>query len=199
MIDHLLRDQTILFAAFVFGAIMVGVALERWRGNAARRSWQTGKGRWRKKPKLSIVNDDKPQSFDAAQQLNCVMDAAFSSRPLLNKSEHRLFLAIEKSLAMRDSDWRLMAQVSLGEILSSPDKDAYFAINSKRVDILLADQNGLPLHVIEYQGAGHHQGTAAARDAVKKEALRKAGIGYHEISAGDRPADLESLLTKLLR
>jgi hypothetical protein len=199
MIDYLLRDQTILIAAIIFGAIMVGVALERWRGKAARRSWQTGKGRWGKKPKLSIVNDDKPQSFDAAQQLNCVMDAAFLSRPLLNKSEHRLFLAIEKSLAMRGSDWRLMAQVSLGEILSSPDKDAYFAINSKRVDILLTDLKGLPLHVIEYQGIGHHQGTAAARDAVKKEALRKAGIGYHEISAGDRPSDLESLMTKLLR
>jgi Protein of unknown function (DUF2726) len=163
MIDYLLRDQTILFAAIIFGAIMIGVALERWRGKIAHRSWQTGKGRWRKKPKLSIVNEDKPQSFDAVQQLNCVMDAAFSSRPLFNKSEHRLFLAIEKSLAMRNSDWRLMAQVSLGEILSSPDKDAYFAVNSKRVDILLADQNGLPLHVIEYQGAGHHQGTAAAR------------------------------------
>lgn len=178
---------------------MAGVVLERWRAKSARRTSRPGQGRWRKKPKLSIVNDDKPQSFDAVQQLNCVMDAEFSSRPLLNKSEHRLFLAIEKSLSGRESNWRLMAQVSLGEILSSPDKDAYFAINSKRVDILLTDQKGLPLHVIEYQGAGHHQGTAAVRDAVKKEALRKAGIGYHEISAGDRPTDLESLMTKLMR
>ena len=41
-------------------------------------------------------------------------------------------------------------------------------------------------HVIEYQGSGHHLsgGAAAARDAVKKEALRKAGIGYHEVVAG---------------
>lgn len=32
---------------------------------------------------------------------------------------------------------------------------------------------------------GHHQSTAAARDAVKKEALRRAGIGYRPLF--DRP------------
>jgi hypothetical protein len=92
-----------------------------------------------------------------------------------------------------------MAQVSLGEILASPDKDAYFAINSKRVDLLLIDANSLPVHVIEYQGKGHHQGTAAARDAVKKEALRRAGIGYAEIAAGDRPSDVRALIAKIVR
>ena len=49
-------------------------------------------------------------------------------------------------------------------------------------------------HALEYQGTGHHQGTAAARDAVKKEALRKAGIGYHEVVAGHTaPAELKRL------
>jgi Protein of unknown function (DUF2726) len=52
---------------------------------------------------------------------------------------------------------------------------------------------------IEYQGSGHHQGTAAARDAVKKEALRKAGIGYHEVVAGHTtPSDLKRLVEKLV-
>ncbi len=206
MIDALLQDQAILFGAIIFGAIMLGVALERWISNAVRSKWQKQRGSWKKwprkrrSPELKIVPlNGAPLPFDAAQQLNCVMRAKFSRRRLLNQSEQRLYLAIEKMLAGRQSDWRLMAQVSLGEILSSPDKEAYFAINSKRVDMLLIDPDGLPLHVIEYQGAGHHQGTAAARDAVKKEALRKAGIGYHEISVGDRPSDLDSLMTKLMR
>jgi Protein of unknown function (DUF2726) len=206
MIDALLQDQAILFGAIIFGAIMLGVALERWISNAARNKWRSRKGNWQrwpkklKSPELKIVPlNGAPPPFDAAQQLSCVMQAKFSRRRLLNRSEQRLYLAIEKMLAGRECDWRLMAQVSLGEILSSPDKDAYFAINSKRVDMLLIDSNGLPLHVIEYQGAGHHQGTAAVRDAVKKEALRKAGIGYHEILAGDRPSDLENLMTKLMR
>ena len=206
MVEDLLRDQTAIFGAIIFGAILAGVAMERWRAKVARSEWRARQGKWNKWQKrtgaagLSVVpqNDPTPR-FDATQQLRCVMAATFASRPLLNRSEQRLFLAVEKTLADRQSNWRLMAQVSLGEILSSPDKDAYFAINSKRVDMLLTNTNGLPLHVIEYQGAGHHQGTAAARDAVKKEALRKAGIGYHEISAGDRPSDLDGLISKLLR
>ena len=81
--------------------------------------------------------------------------------------------------------WQVMAQVSLGEILSSKDEDAYLCINSKRVDLLIVDEESRPLHAIEYQGSGHHQGTAAARDAVKKEALRRAGIGYVEVVSGE--------------
>lgn len=51
-----------------------------------------------------------------------------------------------------------------------------------------------------YQGSGHHAGEcAAARDAVKKEALRKAGIGYHEVVAGHTTAgELRALVEKLV-
>ena len=42
-------------------------------------------------------------------------------------------------------------------------------------------------------------GSAAARDAVKKEALRKAGIGYHEVVAGQtKPKELRRLVEKLV-
>jgi hypothetical protein len=42
-------------------------------------------------------------------------------------------------------------------------------------------------------------GAAAARDAVKKEALRKAGIGYHEVVAGHTtPGELRALVEKLV-
>jgi hypothetical protein len=86
----------------------------------------------------------------------------------------------------RNPGWQVMAQVSLGEFLASEDKDAYFAVNSKRVDFALMDDQCRVRHALEYQGTGHHQpgGAAAARDAVKKEALRKAGVGYHEVAAG---------------
>ena len=92
-----------------------------------------------------------------------------------------------------------MAQVSLGEFFGSPDKDAYGCVNSKRVDFALMDPDACVKHAIEYQGSGHHQGTAAARDAVKKEALRKAGIGYHEVVAGHTTAgELRRLVEKLV-
>jgi hypothetical protein len=90
-----------------------------------------------------------------------------------------------------------MGQVSLGEILASDDKNAYLAINSKRADLLIIDADSRPLHAVEFQGTGHHQGTAAARDAVKKEALRRAGIGYVEVVPGDTPAELRAMVRKL--
>jgi hypothetical protein len=75
----------------------------------------------------------------------------------------------------------------------------YGCINSKRVDLLLVDGDCQPRHAIEYQGGAHHQGTAAARDAVKKEALRRAGIGYHEVVAGQTtPSELRRLVEKLM-
>ena len=81
----------------------------------------------------------------------------------------------------------------------SPDAEAHGCINSKRVDLLLVDADCRARHAIEYQGTGHQQGSAAARDAVKKEALRKAGIGYHEVVAGHTtPKELRLLVEKLV-
>ena len=39
----------------------------------------------------------------------------------------------------------------------------------------------------------------AARDAVKKEALRRAGIGYVEVQQGDTPAELRRVVERLLQ
>ena len=86
-----------------------------------------------------------------------------------------------------------------GRVSRQPDRDAYGAVNAKRVDFALMDPESRVTHSIEYQGAGHHQGKAAARDAVKKEVLRKAGIGYHEVVAGHTTAgELRRLVAKLV-
>ena len=127
------------------------------------------------------------------------MAADFNARALLNRPEANLFKALDAAVIARNPGWQVMAQVSLGEFLASPDKDAYWAINAKRVDFALMDPEARVVHAIEYQGSGHHQGTAAARDAVKKEALRKAGIGYHEVVAGHTTAgELKRLVEKLV-
>lgn len=138
-------------------------------------------------------------STDSADQLRIVMSANFSPQPLLNRGEARVFRELEAIVKCCNPRWLVMAQVSLGEILRSPDGEAYSCINSKRVDLLLVDEDCQPRHVLEYQGAGHHQKDAAARDAVKKEALRRAGIGYHEVIAGQTtPSELKRLVTKLV-
>jgi hypothetical protein len=185
------------------------MAVERLRARFHRKAWRTQNLlRWRRKPRFpaNFRGSGLPssealhnRSYDAADQLRIVMGAEFSSQPLLNRSEVRVLKALERFVHECDPRWQVMAQVSLGEIVTSKDSAAYACINSKRVDLLLVDGDCLPRHAIEYQGHGHHQGNAAARDAVKKEALRRAGIGYHEVVARHTtPAELRMLIEKLV-
>lgn len=119
------------------------------------------------------------------RQLQSVMISSFEKRRIMNASEYRAFRIIEEYIASIRKGYRVFAQTCLGEILQSKDENAFYSINSKRVDILIVDQGGWPVLAVEYQGEGHFKGTAAARDAIKKEALRKAGVRYLEVVPGD--------------
>jgi hypothetical protein len=105
--------------------------------------------------------------------------------------------AAERAVNVADLKWRVMAQVSLGEVLSSSDARAYSAINSKRVDLLIVSRKGDPIAAIEYQGHGHYQGTAAARDAVKREALRKAEVRYIEVTPASGTGDMAREISRI--
>jgi hypothetical protein len=165
-----------------------------------RRYWQRKNGGRQSTNEAAQVKERKASPVEiAADQLRLVMEARFMARPLLNKSERRLLGVIDQALAEYSPGWRAMGQVSLGEVLSSPNQDAYFAVNSKRVDMLIVDADCRPLHAVEFQGRGHHNGrNTAARDAVKKEALRRAGIGYVEVVSGDTPAEVREMVRKLV-
>ena len=132
------------------------------------------------------------------QQQHTVKAASFRRRVLLNDSEYRVFKIIEQDIAAARRGHHVFAQVSLGEILASQDEDAFRSINSKRIDILIVDQGGWPVVAVEYQGSGHFQGTAAARDAVKKEALCKAGIRYVEVFPTDSAEQIRSRVREQL-
>lgn len=210
----------LLIAALLVGVI-VGMAIEQILANmrsqeAAIRPdiadvqarQPRNQSRWRGKrsgpklvaaPWLPTPVPQPSKGFDAPEQLRIVMGANYAIQPLLNKSEARVFKELDGIVISCNPTWQVMAQVSLGEIIRSEDPLAHRCINSKRVDLLLVDGNCQPRHAIEYQGGGHYQGDAAARDAVKKEALRRAGIGYHEVVAGHTtPAELRRLVEKLV-
>lgn len=208
-VNFLLDGPLVLLVVLAIGG-MIGIVLERtlagidaekrkayWRGRNAGKG--SGKG---KRDGSTPKKEPEAQRADlAADQLKAVMAARFTPRPLLNRPEAAVFKALDAAVIARNPGWQVMAQVSLGEFLASPDKDAFFAINSKRVDFALMDDKACVRHVLEYHGTGHHQdgGAAAARDAVKKEALRKAGIGYHEVVAGHTtPGELRALVEKLV-
>ncbi|HEX3652621.1 MAG TPA: DUF2726 domain-containing protein [Rhizomicrobium sp.] len=113
----------------------------------------------------------------------------------MNRSEYEVFRIVENEVVAAKKGHRAFAQTSLGQILASPSEDAFHSINAKRVDILVVDRGGWPVFAVEYQGPGHYQGTAAARDGIKKEALRRAGVGYLEAT----PAEDENQLRLRIR
>jgi Protein of unknown function (DUF2726) len=190
-LDPLLLLALLIGLALVTGSQLIGKPKRR----KARRQYPTRQGY------LRAVATGAPKRgesvVDAGSQLNSVMSAEFTIRPLLSAREARVFSQAERILVDLAQPWRVMAQVSLGEILASSDKAAFWAINAKRVDLLLVSEKYEPIAAIEFQGEGHYQGSAAARDAVKKEALRKAGIRYIEMTANHTPTDLRREIERL--
>jgi len=204
-----LIDKPLSLIAVLFVGALAGMMVEQFIARQRRAVWREKKkgSRWEKPARRKVAAGPwtpKPDAVpskvpDAADQLRTVMGAEFTVQPLLNRSEAKVFASLDRMVIARNPTWQVMAQVSLGEVLRSKNKDAYLCINSKRVDLMLVDGDCQPRHAIEYQGGGHHQGTAAARDAVKKEAMRRAGIGYHEVVAGvTTAAELKRLVERLV-
>ncbi|WP_338426832.1 DUF2726 domain-containing protein [Sphingopyxis kveilinensis] len=200
-----LIDKPLLLALVLAVGAVIGMGVERivegWKRAERRERWQRRGGKRAWDGKAKAVQPSKPLDpiATAAEQLRVVMAAPFTARPLLNAGERRLLSVLDKALADESPGWRAMGQVSLGEILASPDEAAFFAVNSKRVDLLIVDADCRPLHAVEMQGKGHHlSDNSAARDAVKREALRRAGIGYVEVVSGDTPAEVRAMVRKLV-
>ena len=205
----LLEKPLSLMAILFVGGIM-GMLVEQITSKRRREAWKRRNGsrskQFTRNSSPAVVRDTPGHDLiakapDATDQLRTVMAADFAVRPLLNKAEARLFRELDRMVVSRNPGWQVMAQVCVGEFLRSKDADAFRCINAKRVDLLLMDGACNARHAIEYQGSGHHLAgnAAAARDAVKKEALRKAAIGYHEVVAGvTTPTELRRLVEKLV-
>jgi len=175
----------VIVIALVVGAFLLGAYASGSLSRPRRRP------PWTSRPPLQRRHTP-PDLTDVGQQFHAVMAASFQKQRLLSLREYRAFKTIEELVISGGRGCRVFAQANLGEILRSPDPNAYRSINSKRVDILVVDRGGWPVLAVEYQGNGHYQGVAAARDAIKKEALRKAGVGYVEVSATDTDAQVRT-------
>ena len=136
--------------------------------------------RWR--PNLRPVSIDDGAADTAARHMAFVAAAEFDLKPIMNKSEYRLFLALEQ-LVKDMPGHRLFAQIALGEVLGASNGDGYRAVSAKRLDFAIVDRSGRLARAIEYQGAGHYDSKTWMRDAVKREALRKAGVALIEVPA----------------
>lgn len=132
-------------------------------------------------------------------------DIEIRTRAILNAGERHVLAACDAFVATRaPGQCRVFAQVSLGELLIASSRDpvlcdrAFRAFNAKRPDIVIVDAAGLPLAAVEYQGAGHDQGDALLRDAVKRAACQRAGIAYIEIAAAATTLEIHAALEQHL-
>ncbi len=143
---------------------------------------------------------------DPTAQMEFISKVDFKPRPLLNRSEYKILRILEEVSQDIPGGHRVMAQTSLGEVLapqmasgSKAARDlAFRSINSKRLDFLVIDGYGIPVLAVEYQGHGHYNDRTFMHDAVKREAVRKAGIRFLEIPAEYDAKDLENEIRKAL-
>ncbi len=131
---------------------------------------------------------------DPGDQLEAVESAVLRPKKPVNREAAAVLRQLEHLVKTRTAHhYRVFAEVSLGAFVATGGSEgqthagwlAWMAINSKRVDFLIVDTFGHPAAAVEYHGSGHHLegGRAAARDAVKRRALEKAGIELVEIQA----------------
>ncbi len=151
------------------------------------------------KRRLVAVVPSTASLGDSANQLRHVMAATFYKKKVMSKSEYKVFRIVESEIQAQRNGCRVLSQTSLGEIIGSDSEKAFASVNSKRVDVLIMGPYGDPIAAIEYQGGGHHQGSAAARDAIKREALRKAGVQFLEILENHKTEEIAQLVRKLFQ
>jgi len=108
----------------------------------------------------------------------------FTTMPLLNKSEIRLFKILQQ---VTPYGFHLFAQVSYGEFLRCANNRKFWTFNAKRADFVICDAEFNVAAAVEYQGRGHHGSTSKSqknakhRDSVKRNALTEANIPMIEI------------------
>ena len=124
-------------------------------------------------------------------QMAFLSNVDFEPRRLLNRAEYGILRILENITREIGGGYRVMAQTSLGEIIaprsasgSDEARDlALRSIDGERLDFLVIDRIGMPALAVEYRGHGRCRNRALMRDAVKREAVRKAGIRLLEVPA----------------
>jgi hypothetical protein len=174
--------ENLQIAVVIIVAVVAAVAytLSRLVIQQRRRGKAQGSAGRGARPDVRSATTRLYNRIDAADQLRAVLAAHFERTRVLGMAEYKLFRTVEDEVRVCRPGFRVFAQTALGEVIKSADRDAHSAINSKRTDVLVIDRAGYPVLAIEYQGRHHFGNDAAARDAVKKEALRRAGVAYLE-------------------
>jgi hypothetical protein len=204
-VPNIATDAAPFIAAWTVAVVTL---LMVWRLRRKDRWPRRRMGRFRPFLRKS-AEDQRSELLD--RQLEAVMreHVTFSKSRVMGGGEYGLFRAVltvtRQPLPTGSYPFYVFPQVSLGQIIRTQANldwhadQAHRAINSKRCDFLIADRNGDPIAVLEYQGLGHNiGGTAVRRDEIKRIALERAGVRYVEIKHDATPAEMQQTVRDLL-
>jgi hypothetical protein len=188
-----MNNPAVLFATTLCVAFAISTvvykrrALKHERGyRVIHRELEKRNARRKSSRQNSLVDEDN--------QIAAVLEYnGFMRKKIFNREEAQVFYIIKDILTESAfAGWHVHGQVSLGEIIKIDIVDAgsykadraYRSINSKRADMVVTDNYGIPAAMVEYNGGGHHGDDperTRKRGRVKVIAAEKAGIKLVEL------------------
>jgi hypothetical protein len=182
-----------IFTAVILG-VVAGLLLENYRRKLEPELAGQPPGKPAPPPPLRLTGPGR--IVDSAADLRLVSDAGFASKPLLSGREADVLGYVETVAAEAGQGWRVVPQVRLVDILASADAEANAVVGEHRVDMLIVSARHLPVAALDYQPLGQLKDDSALRDAIKREALRRADIPFLEVRANE---PLDGLKAQILR
>lgn len=199
---------------FILLGLAAAVLLTAWllkghRGKRRRwgfRPYLKTRRSWPSRFRRDVAALPTPDIANPKEQLEAISFVDFETQPLLNREEVPILRLLEREAYGLNAGFRVMAQTSMGEILrpkvsgSTPVQRelAFRAINSKRLDFAIFNRFGKLVLAVEYQGSGHFHRTSFMRDAVKREALRKANVEFLAIYADYAALEISTKVRRAL-
>lgn len=152
-----------------------------------------------------VLDEHELRDIEKAEEYNRqlgLVNEIFADRisgvTVMLDGERKAYNAARKAISvLRLRNWQVHAQVAMGEFIETGYRNAKHTFNSKRVDLLICDENVMPRLVVEHQGDGHIKKLRNAsgeifdsladtrRNEVKKTVLEKAGIPLVETQDDD--------------
>lgn len=131
---------------------------------------------------------------DPQRQLEAVRALRFEVMPILSPEERSMFRQIEAALQVLQPGARLLARVSLDEVVRPRVTDgrdwdrAATCIRSKRLDFAIFDAEGRIVAAIGCSARARQMGEG--RDRVRRMALERAGVPYLSLDPGLRVEEI---------
>lgn len=148
------------------------------------------------------VSETPPDLSNPKDQMEAIVSISFERKPLVDREAVPLLRAVEMICREIDPGLRVHAQVCLGEaitprrrgVLAEKVQWAADSIAGKSLDFAVFDRDGMIVAALEFEGSKQQPSRSFLRDAVKREAIRKAGVAFLEV---ERAYSVEELTRQL--